>query len=124
MTLVRLVPTSEHKHVLQIWNPPADIVEGPDGFSITIDLPGFEKDDVKILVKDGVLRVSGERKCAEFDNEHYFHHYERPAGSFSRGFRLPDFIDGEKIHATYEKGVLTLNLLKKEEAKPHTIEIK
>jgi HSP20 family protein len=124
MTYVRLTPRTERKRPQTVWNPPADIVEGNDGFTITLDVPGFTKEDLKVNVHDGILTVNGERKGVEAENEKHFRYNERPFGSFSRSFRLPDFIDGESIHGSYENGVLTVELKKKEEAKPHVITIK
>ena len=124
MTLVRFIPASQNRTVRDGWNVPVDIIEKSDGFSLVFDAPGFNKDDLKIKVHENLLTVSGERKQAEDNENSYFTHYERPSGQFSRTFRLPEYADGEHVKATYEQGVLTLKIDKKEEAKPRTIEIK
>jgi HSP20 family protein len=103
--------------------PPVDIFEGPESYVIHLDLPGFEKDDVKVVVNDGVLSVSGERTRTEQEKKDFWHQ-ERPVGKFYRAFRIPeDAVDSNEVKATYHNGVLTLELRKKEKAKPKTIAV-
>ena len=123
MTFVRLYPTTEARRRNGTWNPATDIVENADGYTITLDVPGFAKDDFKVRIHEGVLTVNGERKSPEVTDEEYFSYNERPYGTFERSFRLPDHIDSETIKGSYEDGVLTLELTKKEEAKPHLITV-
>jgi HSP20 family protein len=106
------------------YHPPVDIVETGDAYTIEFDLPGFTREDIKVSVDDGVLKVSGERTRNVEKDERYYRYFERPEGAFSRSFRLPDHVDGEGIKATHTNGVLRLELPKKEDAKPHTVEIK
>jgi len=122
MTLVRTV-RSDRATRATLWNPAADIVENNEGFSITLDVPGFTRDDFSIKIHEGVLRVSGERKKPDTDSDTHFTYYERPYGKFERSFRIPDFIDAEKVKGLYRDGVLTIELQKKEEAKPHVIAV-
>jgi len=124
MTYLRLEPRTENRRGQKLWTPASDIVENNDGFTITLDVPGFTKDDLKVNVHEGVLNVSGERKRTENGDNGHYRYYERPEGSFSRSFRLPDFLDGESVKGIYENGVLSIELQKKEEAKPHIITIK
>jgi HSP20 family protein len=124
MTLVRYLPKNETRTYSRTWKPAADIIESNEGFTITLDAPGFEKDDFTVKVHEGVLTVTGERKREEAEDTKLFRYYERPTGTFERSFRLPDYIDHESINGSYENGVLAVELKKKEEAKPHTITIK
>jgi len=123
MTFVTLYPTTETRRKTGTWNPATDIVEKTDGYTITLDAPGFAKDDFTVKIHEGVLTVSGERKTPDATDEKYYSYYERPYGTFERSFRLPDHIDSEAIKGSYENGVLTLELTKKEEAKPHLITV-
>lgn len=106
------------------FTPPVDIVEDANTFALEFDVPGFTKDDIKVSVNEGVLTVKGERKRNVVANEKYFRYFERPEGSFSRSFTLPEHTNGEAITASFTNGVLRLEIPKKEEAKPHVIEIK
>ena len=128
MTVLRYVPetrTYNGTHARNAaWSPDVDIVESEDKFTLELDLPGFKKDDFTINVKGGVLAISGERKIEVPEEEKYFRHLERHSGTFERSFRLPEYVDGGKINASYKYGVLKLELPKKEEAKPRTIKIK
>jgi len=106
------------------YNPPVDIVETKDDYRLEFDLPGFGKEDVKLTVSEGVLTVTGERQREHDYDEQFFRHFERKQGEFSRSFRLPEFVDGNKIEAEYNNGVIALTLPKKEESKPFSIKIK
>ena len=124
MAIVRLLPKTETRTHTRTWQPAADIVESEDGFTVTLDVPGFAKDDLKVKAHEGLLTVHGEKERETAEDSKLFRYYERPTGTFERTFRLPDYIENESIDGTYENGVLTIELKKKEEAKPHTITIK
>jgi HSP20 family protein len=125
MTYTVVKPGEQTSRASEVSLTPAvDIVEGPESFVIHLDLPGFEKDDVKVVVNDGVLAVSGERDPTKWENEDFYRYFERPAGKFYRTFRIPeDTVDSGEVKATYRNGVLTLELRKKEKAKPKTIAV-
>ena len=113
-----------HNRTEQDWIPRADIVERENGFGITLELPGFEKENVKVTVENGVLAVSGERKHEESENEGVtWHRRERHYGTFERTFRLPKGVDGEKIEARFSNGLLELSVPKPVEILPKTVEI-
>jgi HSP20 family protein len=105
--------------------PRVDIVEEKDTYKITADMPGLDKKDIVVEIKNGVLSLSGEKKeeKTEKDKGRYYH-YERRYGSFRREFALPDHVDAEHIEAKYANGVLELTLKKTEGAKPKQIEVK
>jgi HSP20 family protein len=105
--------------------PRVDIVEEKDTYKITADMPGLDKKDIAVEIKNGVLSLSGEKKeeKTEKDKDRYYH-YERRYGSFRREFALPDHVDAEHVEAKYANGVLELTLRKTEAAKPKQIEVK
>jgi HSP20 family protein len=105
------------------WVPPMDLVETEDHLILRADLPGLERDDVNIEVKDGVLTVSGERKSEHEERADGFYRVERAFGSFSRSMALPDNVNADGIAADFDKGVLEVRIPKPEERKPHRIEI-
>lgn len=106
------------------WSPVVDIVEDEKSFTITAELPGVKKEDVKVMVENGVLQVSGQRAFEKKDENKRYHRIERFYGNFVRSFSLPDSADGSKVDARFKDGVLTLTLAKREESKPKAIEIK
>jgi|SRR5271157_2073411 HSP20 family protein len=105
--------------------PRVDIVEEKDTYKITADMPGLDKKDISVEVKNGVLAISGEKKeeKTERDRNRYYH-FERRFGSFRREFALPDHVDPDHVEAKYANGVLELTLRKTEAAKPKAIEVK
>jgi HSP20 family protein len=124
MTFVRYYPrTNEQQKVMETWSPAADVLETENGYILEIDLPGFNKTDFSLKVDENVLTITGERKHMTPSDEKLYRFYERPWGVFKRAFRLPEQVDSGKINAAYENGVLRLELVKKEEAKPRTIAI-
>lgn len=105
------------------WAPPCNAYEDEHGFHIEMALPGVDRQDMNILFEDGVLTVKGERKEATTETARRYFAHEMGWGEFSRSFRLPSYIDPDKVSATYKDGVLVLGLPKREEAKPRRIEI-
>jgi HSP20 family protein len=105
--------------------PRVDIVEEKDSYKISADMPGLDKKNISVEVKNGVLAISGEKKeeKTERDKDKYYH-FERRFGSFRREFALPDHVDSEHVDAKYANGVLELTLRKTEASKPKSIEVK
>ena len=106
------------------WAPLVDISENENEYLIKTELPGIEKDQVKVTVENGMLLIAGERTVEEEDKPHKHHRVERLYGSFLRSFSLPDNADGTKIKAEFKNGILKVHLPKSEAAKPKSIEIK
>ncbi|OQX84638.1 MAG: hypothetical protein B6D63_04060 [Candidatus Latescibacteria bacterium 4484_7] len=106
------------------WVPRVNIEEAEDRFELTADLPGMDKDDIKIEVRDHTLTISGERKLEEEKKDKNFHLFERSYGQFSRSFSLPDNVDADKIEAEFTNGVLRLDIPKAEKAKAKEIKVK
>jgi HSP20 family protein len=105
--------------------PRVDIVEDKDTYRISADLPGLDKKDISVEIKNGVLAISGEKKEEKTDRDkNHYYHFERRFGSFRREFALPDHVDGEHVDARYANGVLELTLKKTEAAKPRAVEVK
>jgi HSP20 family protein len=104
--------------------PTFEVKETNEAFLIKADLPGVEDKNLDINVHNGVLTVAGHRDAEERKEGETYALYERQYGSFSRSFSLPDIADGERIEAKLDRGVLTLAIPKKAEAKPRKIAIK
>lgn len=92
--------------------PKVDIIETEKAFEINLAVPGMKKEDFRIDLKDRHLTVSGERKFTK--DEKQFRSVETQYGAFSRAFVLPENVDGEKIEAKYDSGILELVLPKDE----------
>ncbi len=103
--------------------PKVNILENKDNVTLTFELPGMEKGDIKVLVEDNQLTVSGERKLKDESEEDNLVRTEIRNGSFTRSFTLPDYVDPTNIQADYKNGLLEIGLPKKEESKPKQIEV-
>jgi len=106
------------------FHPAVDVRENKEGIKLTIELPGMNKEDIKVWVENGVLTVSGERNHRSASEEGEYIRTEISSGKFSRSFRLPKTVDWENVSADYRNGLLIVKLNKVEEAKPKEIEIK
>ncbi len=95
-----------------------DIKEKKDKYIIDIDLPGYEKDNIKIEVEDGYLTVHATIDSnKEEKDEGKFVRKERYMGSCSRSFYVGDDVKEEDIKATFRNGILKLEVPKVEEKK-------
>lgn len=100
-----------------------DLVEHDDEFLVTVDLPGFERDDVEIRITDHTLRIEAEHETAMEEEEEQYLRHERRHESTQRSIRLPDEVDKEGVKARMKNGVLTITLPKREAEEAHTVEI-
>lgn len=105
------------------WIPAVDIKEEKNRFNILVDLPGVEKNDVNISMENSVLTIKGHRFDENIDEKKNYFRAERMKGNFYRRFTLPDTVDGSKIEAKMQKGVLEIAIPKKEAAQPRLIKI-
>lgn len=103
--------------------PPVDIYEDEHKIVLKLEVPGMKESDLDIQLENNVLTVKGERKFEKEEKEENFHRIERRYGSFYRSFTVPNSVNQEGVHASYESGVLRLELEKRPEAKPKQIKV-
>jgi len=103
--------------------PAVDIYEDAEKVVLKLEVPGIDEKDLDIRVENHTLTVKGERKFEVEEKEENFHRIERRYGSFFRAFTLPTTVDTESVAASYNSGVLKLELTKKPEAQPKQIKI-
>ena len=106
------------------WAPLVDITEDEQEYSIQAELPDVQKSDVKVVVENGVLTISGERKSEKEEKSRKYHRVEREYGTFARSFSLPDDADEAKVTAEFKDGLLKVRLAKSEKARPRSIDVK
>jgi len=102
--------------------PASDIIQREDGFHIIMDMPGLERDDVVLDLKEDELVVSGKVDMVPPAGEKFVE-VEFGGREYRRAFTLSDSVDREKITANFNNGVLEIMLPKAEKAKPRRIEI-
>lgn len=107
-----------------LWMPAVDVAEEENEYIAKVELPGVNKDDVKITLESNILMIRGEKKAEKETKDKNYHRTERSYGSFQRSFTLPMTVKSDKIDAAYKDGILTIVLPKAEEAKPKQFEVK
>ncbi|MDP9146340.1 MAG: Hsp20/alpha crystallin family protein [Acidobacteriota bacterium] len=108
---------------LTTWAPAVDIFETEHELVVKADLPDVDPKELDIRVENNILTIRGERKFQKQVNENNYLRVERSYGSFARSFSLANTVNSEAIKAEYNNGVLTLNIPKREEAKPKQIKV-
>jgi HSP20 family protein len=97
---------------LSDWAPVANISETDKEYLIKAELPGVKKEDVKVLLDNGVITISGERKQQKEQKDESEIRVESFYGTFSRSFSLPDNVDAAGIKAESKDGVLRIHIPK------------
>lgn len=110
--------------VTEEWLPSVDISETKKNFIVNAELPGLDAKDVSVSLSGDLLIIKGEKKREEEEKDEHHHYIERYSGSFQRSFQLPTSVKGDKVEATFDKGVLKVTVPKAEEAEKKEIEIK
>jgi HSP20 family protein len=105
------------------WRPMFDVSETKEDFRVKIEIPGINKDDVNIEIRDNILMVSGERKETKVTDEEELHIKEISYGKFSRSLKLPAKVNSENVTAKSVDGILHITLPKSESEKPKKIKI-
>jgi HSP20 family protein len=106
-------PAFEHRF-------PVDLYEDKNNTYVRAELPGLVRDDINVEMVDGYLSINGTRKVTDDDGK------VSETYSLNRSIAIPETVQADKVSATYENGILTVTLPKREEAKPKkvTVEIK
>ena len=92
-----------------------DIIEKKDGYELQIDLPGVKKEDIQIEIDKGILSISVSISNSSDEEDKKYIRKERFTGEIKRSFNIGENVDEEDIYASFENGILYLNLPKKEE---------
>ena len=105
------------------WAPAVDVHETDKAYVLKAELPEIDEKDVHIHVEGNILTLTGERQREEEVKKDHYHRTERFYGTFSRSFALPETVDRDKIKATFKRGIMKLEMPKREEVKPKEIKI-
>jgi HSP20 family protein len=100
-----------------------DIYEKEEGVVIMADLPGVNKEDVSVEVKENVLTIHGERKSDIQTEDGLYYRRERACGGFQRSFSLRSAIAPETIKASFKNGVLKIEIPSPREDKPRQVSV-
>lgn len=105
------------------WTPAVDIFEVGDGIVLVAELPGVEKGDVSVEVKDNILTLKGDRKAVENIADADYYRRERCFGTFKRSFTLVDRIEPNLIKAAFKDGILKIEIPRLAEERPKQITV-
>jgi HSP20 family protein len=122
-SLFRDLNDGENPLTTAAFVPAVDVYEDAQKVVLKLDVPGIEEKDLDVRVENNTLTVKGERKFVKEEKEENFHRIERSYGSFFRTFTLPNTVNTENVQASYNAGVLKIELAKKAEAQPKQIKI-
>lgn len=98
------------------FSPSVEVSDDGKALRVTAELPGMEKDDIKLQVEDNMLVISGEKKSESEHKDDGVFRTERYYGHFQRAVPLPEDVDRENADAEFKKGVLTIRFPKLESA--------
>ena len=113
----------QERYLAHEWLPSVDLTETKDKLVVRAELPGLDAQDVDIILTDDILTIRGEKKEEKEEKDEHRYFVERYHGAFERKIKLPTLVKTDKIDATFDKGILTVNLPKSEEAKKKEIRI-
>ena len=105
------------------WLPALNISETDEEVRVTAELPGVDPASVDISLTEDMLTIRGEKKEEQEEKRRDYHRIERCYGSFIRTVSLPSAVDADKVEATFQDGVLTINMPKREEAKTRKVRV-
>jgi HSP20 family protein len=114
----------ESGSITSSWYPACDVFEDKESVKIVAELPGVKPEDVKLSLENNLLTIRGEKKQEAEERSERVHRYERSYGTFERAFVLPSTVDGDKISAEYQNGILTIVVPKAERARPREIPVR
>ena len=109
------------------WMPPVEITEDDKKLVLTAELPGIDPKHVHVEFENDLLTIRGEKTDEHTEEEdkkdRKFHLFERAYGTFLRSFTVPNTVEPEKVTATFDKGVLKIEMAKSKEPRPRGREI-
>lgn len=114
----------EYVPTLERGVPHLDLTETDESLLVKAELPGVNPEDLDISISDDVLTIKGEMKQTTTEKDAAYHRIERKYGYFSRSIRLPCKVSIDDINATYDKGILRIDMPKCMPERPREIKIR
>jgi HSP20 family protein len=97
------------------WQPRVDMCETPEAIIVEVELPGVQREDVRIEIEGDFLHITGERHTTAEHQKRNYYRVERHYGRFARQLRLPGTVDRAGIRAEFDAGILIITLPKREQ---------
>ena len=105
-----LLPQGLSEMAQSIWSPQIEVFTRNGQFCVRADLPGLNKDDVKVDITDDALTIQGERRQEHEESREGYYRSERGYGSFYRSIPLPEGVNAEEAKANFRDGVLEITM--------------
>jgi HSP20 family molecular chaperone IbpA len=106
----------------RFFTPAADIYETEEALTVVLEIPGVDKKDLEVHLENDLLKIEGRIDVSKYEGlEPLYSEYN--VGHFARSFTVSNQVDGKRISAAVDNGVLTLTLPKAEESRPRRIPI-
>ncbi len=99
----------------QFFRPQIDVSGDEGGYQVSLDVPGLTEDDLSLEISDDLLVIKGQKEARSEDKDKHYYRVERSYGSFRRTLSLPDDADANAISAKLDKGVLRLEIPRRED---------
>lgn len=99
-----------------IFSPRIDLSETEKEYTVIVDLPGMDENDIDLTYDRNILSIAGKKEAEKEDKDRYYHRIERYSGQFHRDIPLNEEVDESKIEATFKNGVLEISLPKLEDS--------
>lgn len=107
------VPDTWSRGMKKAMAAKAELSETPSAFVMKFEIPGLKREDIKVDLNDNRLTVSGERREEKKEEkDHKVHYSELSYGSFMRSYTFPVAVDPERVEASYDGGILTVQVAK------------
>jgi HSP20 family protein len=103
--------------------PPLEISETDTEITVKMEIPGIDEENLDVSIVNDILTVRGEKKREREESGRLYHVMERNYGAFTRSVKLPVAVRVDMIRASYKKGILEINLPKKELTQAKKIEV-
>lgn len=113
-----------HEDLAAGFNPRVDVSETEKDVKVSAELPGLDEKDITVEMGDASVTIRGEKKEEKEEKRKNWYTREQTYGSFHRVVPLPASVEGEKVSATFKKGVLTITVPKKAQDLPQRKTIK
>lgn len=120
---LRRFPSLRWMREFEEVSPAVDMYEKKDEIVVKAEVPGIDKENIKISISDNMLTIKGEMKKEEEIKEEDYYYSERSYGSFSRSLTLPAKVVGDKVKAEFKDGILEIHMPKAAEAKAKEIKV-
>ena len=109
------------------WVPAMDVAERGDSYVVNLELPGVDAEQVEVAFEQNVLTVRGTKPASHdpgADGEVRLFAAERLSGAFERSVRLPEYVDADRIDASFRDGLLAITIPKSQAARPRRIQLR